>query len=257
MILSSGIKLNLTPVKSTDIPPEDQLIQAARELAEATTKWKHTKDYAKGVVKGYSAPKQADDEEPWFCRVSEHAPEEISFDEFWFALGTNKPEHERKFVHNIDNVVQLKKLSDEATIWNLHYKFAPPISNRSFTVLQVIHLDTSAPKRTGIVVSIPIDVSGDEEMSKAELKGARGRYVSVERLLELENGKTEWRMATSSTPGGSIPSFIAQASVPGQVANDVPLFFKWYNSDKEYFKKGIQKDEPAQNAAPTEPTASS
>ena len=96
MILSNGIKLNLSPVKSSEIPPEDQVLQAGRELIEATSNWKHTKNYCKGAVRGYSASKQADDEEPWFCRVSEHAKEEITFDEFWFGLGTNKPEHEKK-----------------------------------------------------------------------------------------------------------------------------------------------------------------
>ena len=114
MLLPCGLKINISPIKlegrsfsSTyhlvanvntikDIPTEEKIIQAGRELIEDTNNWKHTKDYCKSVVKGYSAPKQADDEEPWFCRVSEHAPEEASFDEFWFGLGTNKPEHERK-----------------------------------------------------------------------------------------------------------------------------------------------------------------
>ena len=96
MILPNGIKLNLTPLKISEIPPEDEILQAGRELMEATLTWKHTKNYAKGVVRGYSAPKQADDEEPWFCRASEHAPDEASFDEIWFGLGTKKPEHEAK-----------------------------------------------------------------------------------------------------------------------------------------------------------------
>jgi len=70
------------------------------------------------------------------------------------------------------------------------------------------------------VVSIPVDLSGsgDEELAKLEEKGTRGRYVSVERLVELEDGKVQWIMATSSTPGGSIPSFIAEGSIPGQIA---------------------------------------
>ena len=47
-------------------------------------------------------------------------------------------------------------------------------------------------------------------------------------------------MATSSTPGGSIPNFLAQSSIPGQVANDVPLFLKWVDSEREYVKEGGQ-----------------
>lgn len=31
--------------------------------------------------------------------------------------------------------------------------------------------------------------------------------------MELPNGDTEWRMATSSTPGGSIPNFLSKITV--------------------------------------------
>lgn len=69
-----------------------------------------------------------------------------------------------------------------------------------------------------MIVSIPIDLSVDEELAKIEEMGTKGRYVSVERLLELGDGKIEWRMATSSTPGGRIPSFVSEHSLPGQIA---------------------------------------
>ena len=44
-------------------------------------------------------------------------------------------------------------------------------------------------------VSIPIDLSGPEdvELAKLEEKGVKGLYASVEQLTELEDGKTEWR----------------------------------------------------------------
>lgn len=63
-----------------------------------------------------------------------------------------------------------------------------------------------------------MDISGETELPKLEDKNVRGRYVSVERIMELENGNTEWRMATSSTPGGSIPTFIVESTLPKQVA---------------------------------------
>lgn len=71
-----------------------------------------------------------------------------------------------------------------------------------------------------MVISIPVDLSGpgDEELAKLEEKGTKGRYVSVERLIELEDGNVEWQMATSSTPGGSIPNFITENSMPGQIS---------------------------------------
>ena len=38
-----------------------------------------------------------------------------------------------------------------------------------------------------IIVSIPVDVTGEEEYAKLEEKGVKGRYASVERLQELDN----------------------------------------------------------------------
>ena len=61
---------------------------------------------------------------------------------------------------------------------------------------------------TSIFVSIPVDLSSDPELAKLEEKGVKGRYVSVESINELSSGNTEWRMATSSSPGGHIPAFI-------------------------------------------------
>lgn len=54
-----------------------------------------------------------------------------------------------------------------------------------------------------IITSIPIDLSspGDEELAKLEEKGVKAKYASVEQILELPDGKVEWKMATSSSPG--------------------------------------------------------
>lgn len=67
-------------------------------------------------------------------------------------------------------------------------------------------------------MSIPVDLSGDKELAKLEEKGVKGRYVSVERLQEVEGGKVIWTMATSSTPGGSIPQFVAESSMGSQIS---------------------------------------
>ena len=71
---------------------------------------------------------------------------------------------------------------------------------------------------TRIIISIPVDLSEDAELAKLEEKGVKGRYVSVELLKELDNGKVEWRMATSSTPGGNIPSFVAESTMASTIA---------------------------------------
>lgn len=55
-----------------------------------------------------------------------------------------------------------------------------------------------------------------------EEKGVRGRYVSVESIKELDGGKVEWTMATSSTPGGNIPQFVAERTMPGKISEVRP-----------------------------------
>ncbi len=70
-----------------------------------------------------------------------------------------------------------------------------------------------------MIVSIPVDVTEDAEYAKLEEKGVKGRYVSVERIQELDNGKVEWHMATSSTPGGSIPQFVAESSMASTISH--------------------------------------
>lgn len=91
-------------------------------------------------------------------------------------------------------MTHLKTVSPTQSIWTLQYKFPPPVSPRVFTVLQVIHVaggDEGKP-REGWIISVPIDVSEDAEMKAKEEKGARGRYVSVERLRERMDGEVEW-----------------------------------------------------------------
>ncbi|OJA18604.1 hypothetical protein AZE42_12109 [Rhizopogon vesiculosus] len=97
-----------------------------------------------------------------------------------------------RFISAIKKVTLVKRISDTQSIWTMYHTFPPPVSPRVFTVLQTIHLDESSP-RTGMVVSIPVDLSGlgDEELANFEEKDTKGRYVSVERLVELEDGKVE------------------------------------------------------------------
>ncbi|KAF8559635.1 hypothetical protein OG21DRAFT_470638 [Imleria badia] len=225
-------QLSITALKPQEVPPEDTIIALGQELLDSTVAWKKGKTFAKGKVLALSRPKGPADGAPWHCRVSEHTKEDATFDEFWGKLGVNKVVNEKEFVGAIKKVAQVKRISETQSISTLYYTFPPPVSPRVFTVLQTIHLVDSSPK-SGIIVSIPIDLSADEELAKIEEKGIKGRYVSVERLLELEDGKVEWRMATSSIPGGRIPSFVTESSMPGQIAADVPHFLKWFHTVRE------------------------
>jgi Protein of unknown function (DUF3074) len=74
------------------------------------------------------------------------------------------------------------------------------------------------PLFNSIFVSIPVDLSSDPELAKLEEKGVKGRYVSVESIKELSGGNTEWRMATSSSPGGRIPTFVVESTMASSIS---------------------------------------
>ncbi|KAJ3995456.1 hypothetical protein F5050DRAFT_1808672 [Lentinula boryana] len=223
---SSEVKLTITPLKPSEIPSEEVIFQAADSLIESCASWKQGKTYYK-VVKTHSRAKGPGDGAPWHCRISVHKPDEATFDQMWEKLGKDKPTNEMQFIPDIHKVTKVKEISSNQSIWSLYYKFPPPVSPRVFTELQITRLSESP--RTGIVISIPIDLSSpeDTELAKMEEKGVKGRYVSIERIVELEDGSTEWRMATSSTPGGSIPSWLAESTMASKISEDVPHFMKW------------------------------
>ena len=132
----------------------------------------------------------------------------------------------------------------------MYYELNPVLSPRVFTVLQVKELSESDSRREGyalhsvssfpsaasqangpqtsrIIVSIPITLSSpeDEALAALEEKGVKGRYASVERILELPGDMIEWRMALSSSPGGLIPQFITDSVVPQEVSKVGPNLF--------------------------------
>ncbi|KAG6910277.1 hypothetical protein DXG01_011674 [Tephrocybe rancida] len=204
----------------TALPSEQTIITSATNLIESTSTWKQGKTYHHHTVKTYHRPKGPADGAPWHCRISVHSSTEATFDQLWAKLGEDKAINEKEFIPEIKEVVKLKEVSPTATIWASYYKLTPPMSPRVFTVIQIRHLDTSSTKRKGMIVSLPIDLSGPEDKTIAALEpeGVRGRYAAVETLTELEDGNTEWRMATSGTPGGFIPSFLAESTMDSKIA---------------------------------------
>ncbi|KAF9053917.1 hypothetical protein BDZ89DRAFT_1125612 [Hymenopellis radicata] len=218
--MSTTVKLTIAPSSH-----RSAILAAGKDLIDSTESWKAGKTYHK-VVKTYYRPKYPEDGAQWHCRVSQHPASEATFDQIWSKLGADKALHEKEFIPDIHKVTKVKEISPTQTIWTLYYKFTPPLKARVFTVLQVVHLKETSP-RSGMIISIPVDLSEDPELAALEEKAIKGRYVSVERLTELDDGSTEWRMATSSTPGGSIPAFIVESSMPSKIAEDVPHFMKW------------------------------
>ena len=80
-----------------DLPSDEQVIAAAREVLEASKGWKKGKTYQKNTVRTYSRPKGPGDGAPWYCRVSEHTADEATFDEFWSKIGFDHAENEKEY----------------------------------------------------------------------------------------------------------------------------------------------------------------
>lgn len=228
--------LNTTALRPSEIPSEEVIIAAGRELIESTDAWKVGKTYFT-TVKTLSHSGGLTPVGNWHCRLSEHPPDQITFKQLWDKMAHDKAPNEKEFIPALNKVTKVKELSPAAQIWALHYKFPFPVSNRVFTVLQVAHEENTDPP-AGLIVSVPIDLSEHKELQKYEEKGVRAYYVSVERVKQLENGNVEWRMAVSSDTGGFIPKFIAEASMDKSIAEDVPYFLHWFEKLPKVSKTG-------------------
>src|SRR5579863_6008732 len=86
------------PQMHIDLPSDEQVIAAGRELLEATDVWKKGKVYQKNTVQSYFRPKGPGDGASWHCRVSEHTPAEVTFNEFWNKIGKDHSENEKEYV---------------------------------------------------------------------------------------------------------------------------------------------------------------
>ncbi|TCD62180.1 hypothetical protein EIP91_007264 [Steccherinum ochraceum] len=256
MAATKKFQLGITPLKLSNMPPEETILEVGRSVMESSKGWKQGKSFIHGTVRTYARTKAPNESAGWHCRVSEHSKEEATFDEFWRKLGENKAENEKNYVPDIKKVALVKELSPTQSIWTLFYTFPPPISPRVFTVLQTMHLDSNSP-RTGLIVSIPIDLSAPEyaDLARKEEKGIKGRYTSVERLMELPNGKVEWRMATCSTPGGNIPQFVAEKTMASKISEDVPHFIRWLRVGNPKRRRSLLGHRSASTTSPAAPPA--
>ncbi|KAF9532228.1 hypothetical protein CPB83DRAFT_665682 [Crepidotus variabilis] len=234
---SENLLTILKPFKPSSLPSEEVLVGSGTSLINSSASWTAGRTYHDGRVKTCQRPKGPGDGAPWYCRHSEHMKEEITFNELWTKLSVNKAVNEKNYIHEIKDSIKVKQVSPTAEIWAMHYHFTPPVTDRVFTVFQVVHLSSEEGKpRVGTIVSLPVDLTSPEDQGLHDLepKGAiTGRYVSVERVMELENGNIEWRVVTSSSPGGNIPSFIVNSSMAKTIAHDVPSFLKWYRTLSE------------------------
>jgi flagellar biosynthesis GTPase FlhF len=97
-----------------------------------------------------------------------------------------------------------------------------------------------------MVVSIP--VSHPEAPPRPNM--VRGFYESIEMIREIpvgdeesEENPVEWMMVTRSDPGGGIPRFMVERSVPSSIVQDAVKFLDWACARNEEAEESAIADE--------------
>ncbi|CAE7216607.1 unnamed protein product [Rhizoctonia solani] len=216
--------LKLDPVSIQDIPSTQAVLAEAKNLIQDISNWPEGRTYH-----GIRTHKKPMAGPAWHSRTSVHESQDGTFEEFWNCLGVNHSLNEKEYVPEVRSAQLLTSL-EGFEAWTMGYKFTPPVADRTFTVLITCALEDS-PSRQGFVISLPLDVSMDETLAAQEPRGVRGRYVSVERIKEID-GKVEWIMATRSAPGGLIPSFLSESTMPSKISEDVPHVVDWIKTKR-------------------------
>jgi len=76
-------------------------------------------------------------------------------------------------------------------------------------------------RRSSVVISLPIE---GEMVSESDV---RGKYISVEYICELESGEVEILTGVCSDAGGSIPRWVQNMTMPGQIFSDGKRFVEY------------------------------
>jgi len=161
--------------------------------------------------------------------VSEHTGKHggNGFDQLWNVVASeDRYVQEKEYNPDLTSATSLKTVQWGA-VWSLGYTFSPPISPRTATFLTTTHLETVTP-RIGWVISIPFDIGNDDlPLSLFVEAGVKSSTVCVERFRELEGGKVEWLAASSTCPGGSIPSWLWEYLTVKRIISIVPRVDRW------------------------------
>ncbi|KAF8709241.1 hypothetical protein RHS03_03336, partial [Rhizoctonia solani] len=238
-VMSTYLKLEATSIKN--LPDVQAVLAEAKALIEDTHSWPEGKTHH-GVISFLTRRERAIHSR----FTSTHGPEDGTFDDFWNCLGINHSLNEKEYVPEVKSATPLGScdgfegssnnmipinpyhlLSANHPAWTMGYSFTPPVSDRVFTVLIACILEEQ-PGKQGFVISLPLDVSADQDLKEKEPRGVRGHYVSVERVKEID-GITPLvpSMATRSSPGGLIPTFLSEPAMPSKISEDVPHVVEW------------------------------
>ncbi|KAL8278840.1 hypothetical protein RQP46_008711 [Phenoliferia psychrophenolica] len=203
---------------------------------------------------GKKGEKKVDDGIAWHMRVSrlseqwQSVHQGLGFEQFWAALAERHCEQEVEYIQTLGSIVTLPNscylkvrfLNPTSPLLPDHsnpqlYNLPFPTTNRSFLAHVLVTKttppatsETSNPLRSFVIFSLPIS---DSTPIKEEKGHVRGLYVALEELKEVRNAnggvEIEWRCVSQSTPGGSIPTKLAESYMPSSMASHVPSFFAW------------------------------
>lgn len=144
-------------------------------------------------------------------------PEGADYDTFFDTLARRHCENEVEYVETLYKATEM-----EPNCYLKLYDLPFPTTNRSFLSYVVVHTTTPpstptnpTPLQSFIVFSLPAHLPEHEAtLAQLEQGHVRGRYIAVEEVREVEvdgKKKIEWRTASRSTPGGSIPVKLSES----------------------------------------------
>lgn len=244
--------MNSIPLKSVSDLDSEELCDQAKNITDSIEKiWKDDKKFTYKLnklnrdvsVQTYHNDKLNDDY--WCARVSRL--KEVSFKDrkeyfsklekyivgSMSSLENTHTEYEKQYIHELVDY-ELKPVTltpnkdyDTSTyLARLEYKFPFPLKRREF--FELIHICKSRTQSLSYIISLSIEPNCFQSESSQMVNA---RYTSVEKIFyDNSTDDLEWKMATCSTPGGSIPGWVSKLSINTAIAKDVPSFLNWSDS---------------------------
>lgn len=244
--------MNSIPLISvTDLNSEELSNQANSIINSIDKSWKEDKKYSYKLNKlncDVNVHTYHNDElnnDYWCARVSTLREIDIKNKKEYYSklekyivgsmvnLEKTHTEYEKQYIHElVDYSLKPIKLSpnrdfDTFTyLARLEYKLPFPLKRRVF--YELIHVCKSHEKSLSYIISLAIE---PDCFQFEDSKTVNARYTSVE-MISYDNStdNLQWKMATCSNPGGSIPGWLCKLSINAAIAKDVPSFLNWSDS---------------------------
>ncbi|EGW30576.1 uncharacterized protein SPAPADRAFT_143874 [Spathaspora passalidarum NRRL Y-27907] len=205
----------------------DTLVKESIAKIDSINKWHPSKTFNYSLESGGTVQvktfKTTMNNQTWFARTStvpkayhDSLAKYIAGDS---EYGKTHSDYEKEYIHEITSVqcTSLKQYSDG---WNYQvkaeYDFGAFIKKRVFYELVDIY------KGDGFIYVI----SSAAKPGSDETSSVVGTYDSIEKV-SWEGDNLMWTMATTSNPGGLIPGWLTNLSMPGAISKDVPSVLNW------------------------------